>query len=197
METKNEGSLDLGNIDEVRANLDKMHSIMIEADHEHLSRQLHFTERLMDEQKPGGKRAYILAHQLIGTAVENWDAVFFLLRGAEGATPVAPFDLIRPAFEAAFHALWILDAHDPNQRCMRGLRMAHEDNKQKKNWWLEVQKLPFLTPEQREEGRASVARAETAYRQVAIALGVQWSKVTVPLDSPRELANLSFVKSDS
>ena len=85
----------------------------------------------MDEQRPGGKRAYILAHQLIGTAVENWEAVFSLPQGAVGATPIAPFNLIRPAFEAAFHALWILDAYDPATRCLRGMRMAHEDNKQK------------------------------------------------------------------
>lgn len=169
---------------------------MQQVNEQHRGRPLDFTERLMDEQKPGGVRAYIHTGQLIDTAWENYASVFSLLAGAEGATPVAPYNLVRPAFEAAFHALWILDPYDPKERCLRGLRIAHEDNRQKTNWLEELVKIPFLTTVQRDQMFDSVRSASAVYRREAEELGVRWPMVTQSMSTLHELARLSDVRND-
>lgn len=192
-----EGTVDLSDAAALRQKLTAIRSVMERADAWHRAGQLDFTERRMDEQKPGGPRVYILAHQLIGTALENYSSVFWLMQGANGITPVAPFNLIRPAFESALHALWILDAHDPRERCLRGLRLGHEDNKQKQRWNEAAMTLPFLTTESRADLKLGHSDAETVYRQEARELGVPWNKVTVPFNAVEEIKRLSFVRADS
>ncbi|WP_139209814.1 hypothetical protein [Microlunatus flavus] len=76
--------LDLRDVDRMRAHLARRLEVLEQTDQHHRGGQLDFTERRMDEQKPSGTRSYILAHQLIGTAVENYNAVFSLIEGAGG-----------------------------------------------------------------------------------------------------------------
>jgi hypothetical protein len=98
------------------------------------------------------------------------------LEGRHGATPVAPYNLVRPAFEAAFYALWALEPEDGRDRCLRGLRIAYEDNRQRSLWVEELIKIPDLTDAERQLMREPVAKASHVYRQEAEALGVSWDK---------------------
>jgi hypothetical protein len=86
--------------------------------------------------------------------------------------------LIRPAFEAAFYALWALQPGDGSDRCLRGLRLALEDNRQRGLWKKELMKIPELTEAEREHIWEPVANASHVYRTEAQALHVKWPEVT-------------------
>jgi hypothetical protein len=104
------GLLDLGDVPRManvlRGRIKHLRSIETQYRRE----RYRLTQRLFDEERPAGKRTYIHASQGIETAWENYSAVFGLLQGRHGASPVAPYNLIRPAFEAAFtpFGLWNL-----------------------------------------------------------------------------------------
>jgi hypothetical protein len=150
------------------------------------------TQRLFDEARPAGERSYIHARQLIGTASENYKAVLALLTG-RGATPVAPYNLIRPAFESAFHALWILDPADGQERCLRGLRVAVEDNRQRQNWTAELVKIPGLTEPQRQAMLEPIAKSSKIYRDEAEELGPGWNRASQRVTVEQEIPKLSYV----
>lgn len=189
-------TLDLSNTATLNASLRELLARFERADELHRGGQLDFTERRMDEQKPAGKRAYILAHQLIGTATENYWAIFSLFEGAAGVTPVAPFNLARPAFEAALLALWILDPHDPVARCVRGLQVAIDDNRQRKLFDQAIGKLPFVTATDREQLAQGATEASESYRRDALELGVSWERASRRMIVVDEIAQLSYVKND-
>jgi hypothetical protein len=56
------------------------------------------------------------------------------LNGHHGATQWAPWNLMRPIFEASFYTLWILDPRDSRERRRRGLRVELNDSQEKKKW---------------------------------------------------------------
>jgi hypothetical protein len=128
------GVLDLGNVPSTASLLDGRIEHVRWIETQHHRKGYHLTQRLFDEARPAGERTYIHAFHGIETAWENYSAVFGLVQGAHGATPVAPYNLIRPAFEAAFYALWALEPEDGSDRCLRGPRIAVEDNRQRSNW---------------------------------------------------------------
>jgi hypothetical protein len=150
------------------------------------------TQRRFDEARPAGKRTYIHASQGVETAWENYSAVFGLVQGAHGATPVAPYNLIRPAFEAAFYALWALEPEDGRERCLRGLRIAFEDNRQRSNWIEELIKIPELTDAQRQLMREPVAKAGKVYRDEAQALG-SWPAASQRPKVEQEIPKLQHI----
>jgi hypothetical protein len=151
------------------------------------------TQRLFDEARPAGERTYIHASQGIETAWENYSAVFGLLQSGHGATPVAPYNLIRPAFEAAFYALWALEPDDASDRCLRGLRLAVEDNRQRGLWKKELMKIPELTEAEREHIWEPVANASHVYHTEAQALHVKWPKVTQKVNVLEEIPKLQHI----
>jgi hypothetical protein len=172
------GVLDLGDVPRMASVLQGKMEQFRRLETEYRRERYRLTQRLFDEERPAGKRTYIHASQGIETAWENYSAVFGLLQGRHGATPVAPYNLIRPAFEAAFYALWALEPEDGSERCLRGLRLAVEDNRQRGLWKKELMKIPDLPEEERERFWGPVAKASTVYRQEAEALRVKWPKVT-------------------
>ena len=184
--------LDLGNVPRVSQALDSRLAQLDHMDEAHRSQHYHLTQRLFDEARPAGERSYIHARQLIGTASENYRAVLALLTG-NGATPVAPYNLIRPAFESAFYALWILDPADGHERCLRALRVAVEDNRQRQNWTAELVKIPGLTESQRQAMLEPVAKSSKIYRDEAEELGPGWNRASQRVNVEQEIPKLSYV----
>ena len=172
-----DGRLDLGDTPRIFQKLAEMIAHLRRIEDQHRARHYRLTQRLFDEARPAGERTYMQAFRAIETAWENYSAIFGLLQG-HGATVFAPYNLMRPAFEAAFYALWALDPEDGRDRCVRGLRLAIEDNRQRGNWTEELVKIPGLTNAQREQMRAPIAKASTAYRAEAARLGVDWALVS-------------------
>lgn len=90
------------------------------------------SSRAFDESQPAGRRAYMGVARYLGVARDNHEALLALLRH-HGATPWAPWSLLRPVFEASFLAAWILDPDEGRERRARGLRCevldAHEQRK--------------------------------------------------------------------
>jgi hypothetical protein len=187
------GVLDLGDVARMANVLQGAieHFRRIEA--QYRGKHYRFTQRLFDEARPAGERTYIHASQSIETAWENYSAVLGLLQGPHGATPAAPYNLIRPAFEAAFYALWALEPEDGRERCLRGLRLAVEDNRQRGLWKKELMKIPDLTEAERERFWEPVAKASTVYRQEAEALGVKWPKVTEKVNVEQSIPKLQHI----
>jgi hypothetical protein len=101
--------------------------------------------------------------------------------------------LIRPAFEAAFYALWALEPEDGSDRCLRGLRLAYEDNRQRSLWIDELIKIPDLTDAERQRMREPVAKASHVYRQEAEALHVKWDKVTQKVNVLEAIPKLQHI----
>jgi hypothetical protein len=188
------GVLDLGNVPRMASVLGGRIELFRGIETEHRRKQYRLTQRLFDEARSAGERTYIHAFQGIETAWENYSAVFGLLQGRHGATPVAPYNLIRPAFEAAFYALWALEPEDGSERCLRGLRLAVEDNRQRSNWIEELIKIPELSDAERHHMREPVAKANTVYQQEAQALGVNWGKqVTQKLNVEQAIPKLQHI----
>jgi hypothetical protein len=170
------GVLDLGNVPHVASVLRGRIELFRRIEAQYRGKHYRLTQRLFDEARPAGERTYIRASQLIETAWENYSAVLGLLQGPHGATPAAPYNLIRPAFEAAFYALWALEPEDGSERCLRGLRLSVEDNRQRSGWIEELIKIPGLSDAERHRMREPVAKANTVYKREAQALGVNWEK---------------------
>lgn len=91
------------------------------------------TARRFDEAKVAGVRPYLHASQLLAA---SWDHHWLLAQTltAIAVTPHATWSLIRPAFEAAFHALWVLDPDDSFNRRRRGLQLELADAREQKLW---------------------------------------------------------------
>ena len=85
--------------------------------------------RTVDEGQVGGHRVYAAAERFLSTADENHDALLSLLKH-HGATPTAPWNLLRPSFESAFYALWLLNPEDSVERRRRAIRIEWLDDEQ-------------------------------------------------------------------
>src|SRR4051794_29523358 len=105
--------MNLGSLPTVWAAVDKMNR---EADQlgEQPRAQL-LSARLIDEGQVAGPRTYITASRLLQVAFDNHLALIGLLQH-HGATHWAPWNLMRPVFEAAFYVVWILDPAESVER---------------------------------------------------------------------------------
>lgn len=83
--------------------------------------------RNVDEPQVGGHRVYAAAERYITIADENHDALVSLLEH-HGATPTAPWNLLRPTFEASFYARWLLRPEDSIGRRRRGIQLEWLDD---------------------------------------------------------------------
>jgi len=77
--------------------------------------------RAFDEARPAGRRTYMEVTRYLGVARDNHEALLAVLEH-HGATLWAPWSLLRPTFETALLAAWILDPEDGRERRARGLR---------------------------------------------------------------------------
>ena len=104
------------------------------------------SQRRLDESQVAGPRTYMTAAGLLVAAQDN-QAVLEKVVHQIGITSHAPWNLIRPAFETAFHALWILDPIEGLARRRRGLRIELADHRERRNWVQAIQATGLTTPE--------------------------------------------------
>lgn len=178
------------------ARLDEAERAMEEAD-SWFERTQVLTDRRLDSSERAGRRAYIQASALISNAREHQVLMerTFTVPGV-GVFPHATVNLIRPAFEAAARALWIVDGHDSRERRLRGLRIAWEDHEESGKWANELLKQQFLSQAQIEEQTRKHADIGTRYRQDADALGIPWTKVKPRMNFRDEIGKFTALDRD-
>lgn len=105
----------------------------------------------IDERQTAGRRVYMGAQRCLSSAWDNHDALLALLRH-HGATQFAPWNLLRPTFEASFYALWLLDPDDSLERRRRGLRFEWLDELEHRTYYSDLAAIErFIDPRQRDE----------------------------------------------
>ena len=87
-----------------------------------------FTDRLFDEATPTGRRVYFNALHSLNVAEDNELALESMLLD-RGIPPFAAWSLLRPAFENAFYAVWLLEPDDSRERGRRALRMDWQEQR--------------------------------------------------------------------
>ena len=88
--------------------------------------------RAFDESLTAGHRIYMGVDRYLNVARDNHEALLALLEH-HGATLWAPWSLLRPTFESAFYAAWMLDPTDGKERRSRGLRVEVRDAFEQRN----------------------------------------------------------------
>lgn len=131
------------------------------------------TARLMDEAQTAGPRTYITAHRYLQIAWDNHLALIALLQH-HGATHWAPWNLMRPVFEASFYVLWMLEPDDGRIRRQRGLRAELLDAREQKRWLESL--VPAGLDEEALDGlRQQRAGSRQVYQREASELGTPCS----------------------
>ncbi|TQJ07230.1 hypothetical protein FB458_0286 [Lapillicoccus jejuensis] len=158
---------------------------------------LRLSARRFDLAQTAGHRVYIGADRHLQCAMDNHRALVGLLN-AHGATPWAPWNLLRPSLEAAVLAAWVLESNDGLTRRTRGLQLELIDNSERSKYWRELELLPGGTG--REVARqmaAAQARVVPIYRAEAEDLGVSYEKLCHSNVVIRDIiGQLGYMKSD-
>lgn len=177
--------------------LDALESQMEEADR-WFTRTTVLSDRRLDGAHRAGTRAYILASSLIGRARENHLLLVqsFTTPGVN-VFPHATTNIIRPAFEAAARALWILDGDSTQERRLRALRSAWEDHNESRKWSAELMIPSLMSVVAIEEKQARQTAIAKRYRDDASDLGISWSKVTQAMNFRDEIGRVSPLSSDA
>lgn len=137
--------------------------------------------RMIDEMQTAGRRTYMGAQRCLSVAWDNHDALRSLLQH-HGATQFAPWNLLRPTFEASFYALWLLDPEDSLERRRRGLMFEWLDELEHRTYYSDLAAVErFVSPQDSEEFAADRLRREEVredhdriYRGEAKNLGLSW-----------------------
>lgn len=163
-------TMDLGTLPRTWATVELLHHEVMGLHRQHSGGQL--TARFIDENQTAGRRTYITVHRLLQVAFDNHLALIGLLQH-HGATHWAPWNLMRPIFEASFYAAWILDPDQSPDRRRRGLRAELNDAHEKKNWVesLTAAGIDDRTLEPLRRRRDEVSRI---YRSESDELGMRW-----------------------
>lgn len=151
--------------------------------------------RAFDESQVAGPRTYIGVERYLGVARDNHEALLALLEH-HGATPWAPWSLLRPAFETSFFAAWILDPEDGRERRVRGLRCEILDTYQQRNHVAALKKLPELRDVIEEAEKAVERDSLQTYKAEAAKLGRSFDGLRQRVNVVAELSRLSFVKNE-
>lgn len=120
-----DGTLDLGDLEVRWAQVDQVRVKSLASERGWDRRLL--CARSLDDGRVGAHRTYAAAERYLSIADENHDALTSLLRH-HGATPTAPWNLLRPSFESAFRALWLLNPEDGQERRRRGVHLEWLDD---------------------------------------------------------------------
>jgi hypothetical protein len=154
------------------------------------------SSRSFDEAQVAGPRTYMNTTRYLSVARDNHEALLALLKHY-GATLWAPWSLLRPTFESAFLAAWILDPDDGRERRARGLRCEILDAYQQRRYRAAFKVLP----QARKLIEASEDHMERGslktYRTEAAALGRTFDRLRQSIDVTAELHRLSFVRDQS
>ena len=135
--------------------------------------------RMIDENLPAGHRVYMVAERYLSIAWDNHAAFCALIQGSHGVTMSAPWNLLRPTFEAAFYATWVLDPDESLERRRRALRVEYLDEIEHRRYYEEVLKMKSAaTSEELETSRVQLserrAKNEASYGADAAALGMKF-----------------------
>lgn len=138
-------------------------------------------DRMIDEGQIAGRRAYMGAQRCLSVAWDNHDALRSLLQH-HGATQFAPWNLLRPTFEASFYAIWLLDPEESLERRRRGLMFEWLDELEHRTYYSDLAAVErFVDPQDSEEFAADRLRHEEVredhdriYRIEAADLGLAW-----------------------
>jgi len=148
--------------------------------------------RAFDEAQPAGLRTYMEATRYLTVARDNHEALLALLKH-HGATLWAPWSLLRPTFETAFLAAWILDPEDGRERRARGLRCEIRDAREQRKHRAAFKAFPEVRHLIEDGERAKEANAIATYKDEARALGRNFDRLDQPINVTDELHRLSFV----
>ncbi|SHN48211.1 hypothetical protein [Cryptosporangium aurantiacum] len=132
--------------------------------------------RAFDESQVAGPRTYMAVTRYLNVARDNHEALLALLEH-RGATLWAPWSLLRPTFEAAFYATWILDPEQGKERRVRGLRCEVRDFRERRNHRAAFKILPELRDAIDEAERREGATSLRTYKDEAAKLGVDFDGV--------------------
>jgi hypothetical protein len=156
--------------------------------------------RMIDEQQSAGHRVYMVAERCLGVAWDNHAALVALLQSSHGLSPSAPWNLLRPTFEAAFYAAWVLDPEDTLERRRRALRLEWLDELDHRKYYKDAMVLLGEDPTElaaaSEQLAAAQARNETSYAADAKRLGLSWPlpKSVVVTDELGGLSHCQYLK---
>lgn len=151
--------------------------------------------RAFDESQTSGNRAYNAATRYLHCAVDNHRALVALLL-QHGATPWAPWNLLRPCFEASFYAVWVLEPPHGLDRRKRGLRLEVRDNIERTRYWHEVGKVSGYGAEIRQAVANREATVGKLYRDEAHTLGATWKQISESVNVLDEIYKLQALKLD-
>lgn len=185
------GQLDLGRVSSMRHGVDMSWARADRAMDSDVGQIL--TARRMDEAQVAGTRVYIGAHAQLLNAMDNLDGLWALLQH-HGATTWAPWNLLRPAFEAAFRALWVLEPTEGLTRRRRGLRLEVDNYVQRLNHLQELVAIPERSKLVGGELARSQADVESVYRREAEALGLTYGQARQQINVVDELRRLDATK---
>jgi hypothetical protein len=150
--------------------------------------------RMIDERQVAGHRVYMTAERYLGVAWDNHSALVALIQSPHGLSYSAPWNLLRPTFEAAFHAAWILDPEESLERRRRALRVEWLDELDHRHYYDEVMRMGSAVGDADwQEASRHLARSkdanEASYRSDAEALDLPWPPARVNIRD--ELGRLS------
>lgn len=185
------GNLDLSVLGKQWAALDTFEQVIERTERQFETSRL-LTARKIDEGQVAGHRPYIAARAHLDGGMEHVHALQDLFEHV-GASPRAPWTLLRSVFEAGFWATWILEPHDGELRRQRGLRveargLAERDNYYRALLINEPEALAVLEPEHAEQTRK--------LRDEASRLGLSWSKAKDRINVVFELERLETLRTD-
>ena len=173
------GEMNLGELPRRWEMLEELYRVTRKTLAERDVRILH--DRMIDEGQTSGKRTYFGAQRCLDIAWDNHDALRSLLQH-HGATQFAPWNLLRPTFEAAFYALWLLDPDDSLERRRRGLLLEWLDELEHRTYHADLAAVErFVDAKDYEDLEADRVRHQTVieehdrlYSGEAAALGMTW-----------------------
>jgi len=172
------GFLDLGDLPRQWAELEAVSTRYAEVEATWSDRG-GLSSRAIDERLTAGHRGYMAAHRCLSAAMDNHEALLAVLEH-HGATNWAPWNLLRPTFEAAFYAAWLMEPDDTLTRRQRGLRFEWLDELEHRKHYANLRKLP-MPPGLQEQAETQWASHEARikdhdaiYRGEAESLGLTW-----------------------
>lgn len=100
-----------------------------------------FSARTFDQGQTAGHRVYATAERYLNIARDNHQALVALITSPHGITTFAPWNLLRPEFEASFYAAWLLDPDDSRERRRRALRLELLDQRDHNLYYEDVMRM--------------------------------------------------------
>lgn len=186
--------MDLGRLPGIWEGLDKVWNLARQ--HADANFDLTITDRKTDLAQTSGHRVYTEAWRKIQCAMDNHFALLSLLE-YHGVTLWAPWNMLRPSFEAAFYAVWVLEPELSLDRRRRALRLEVID---------EMERLKFyeeLTHVRGAGGRESAdrlaerrAQVTPTYQAEAVLLDLTWQQTKASVNIRDELGRLHIVTND-